>query len=257
MHLSVSHAGPVATLSIDRPERHNAFSDQMWRDLPGLLESVVADDSVRVLVLTSSTPKVFSAGADVEELGRGLEHPELAERGLRHIRTAFQALSDLRIPTVAAIRGACHGGGVGLAVCCDIRIGDTTANFSIPPARLGLLYPYPALHRLMWMLGPGQAKRLLFTARTFDAAEAARLGFLDELHEPGDFEGAVEQLVAEIASNSPIANRSMKRAAQLIERATPDAEAIIGSLELEALASADHAEGVAAFLAKRPPAFDH
>jgi enoyl-CoA hydratase/carnithine racemase len=256
MHLSVTRAGHIATLLIDRPDRHNAFSDGMWAEVPSLLADVEADRSIRVLVVRSSTPRVFSAGADVDELRQALERPTDAERGLRHIRAAFQALIDLPIPTVAAIRGACHGGGVGIAVCCDIRVADTSARFSIPPARLGLLYPYPALNRLTWMLGPGQAKRLLFTGRVFDAGAALSMGFLDELHEGAAFEEAVGRMLAEIAANSPLSNRSMKRAVGLVEGATPDAAAIVGGLELDALASADHAEGVAAFLAKRPPHFD-
>jgi enoyl-CoA hydratase/carnithine racemase len=255
MHLRIDTSGPVATLVIDRPDRHNAFSDEMWSGLPELLARVGQDHTIRVLVVASSTDRVFSAGADVAELRRALDDPDGAERGLRHIRAAFQALIDLPIPTVAAIRGACHGGGVGLAVCCDIRIADSTATFSIPPARLGLLYPFPALNRLVWMLGPGQAKRLLFSARPFDATAAAEMGFVDELHQPADFEGAVERLVSEIAANSPLSIRSMKRAVSLVEQAAPDGESLVRALELEALASPDHAEGVAAFLAKRPPEF--
>lgn len=255
MHLQVDTSGPVATLLIDRPDRHNAFSDEMWSALPGLLARVEEDRSVRALVVTSSTARVFSAGADVADLRPGLEDPDGAERGLRHIRAAFQTLIDLPIPTVAAIRGACHGGGAGLAVCCDIRIADTSATFSIPPARLGLLYPFPALDRLVWMLGPGQAKRLLFSARPFDAAQAAAMGFVDELHQPDEFDSAVERLVSEIIANSPRSIRSMKRAVSLIERAAPDGESLVRALELEALASADHAEGVAAFLEKRSPEF--
>jgi enoyl-CoA hydratase/carnithine racemase len=240
---------------MDRPDRHNAFSDDMWASLPSLLAEVEGDRSIRVLVLRSSVDRVFSAGADVEELKRGLQHPEGAERGLRHIRAGFQALIDLPTPTVAAIRGACHGGGVGLAVCCDIRVADTTATFSIPPAKLGLLYPYPALNRLVWMLGSGQAKRLVFTGRSFGAHEAADMGFVDELHEPVDFGPALEKLVSEIAGNSPRSIRSMKRAVSLIEQAAPDGESLVRALELEALASSDHAEGVAAFLEKRRPNF--
>ncbi len=255
MHLKIATSGSVATLLIDRPDRHNAFSDEMWSALPRMLAGVEADRSLRVLVVASSTARVFSAGADVVELRRGLEDADGAERGLRHIRAAFQALIDLPIPTVAAIRGACHGGGVGLAVCCDIRIADTSATFSIPPARLGLLYPFPALSRLVWMLGPGQAKRLLFSARTFDATAAATMGFVDELHDPAEFEAAVERLVSEIGANSPLSIRSMKRAVSLIEQAAPDGESLVRALELEALASPDHTEGVAAFLAKRPPEF--
>ncbi|MGF1665543.1 MAG: enoyl-CoA hydratase/isomerase family protein [Acidimicrobiia bacterium] len=255
MHLHIETSGSVATLLIDRPDRHNAFSDEMWSALPGLLTRVEQDRSIRVLVVASSTARVFSAGADVAELRLALEDPDGAERGLRHIRTAFQALIDLPIPTVAAIRGACHGGGVGLAVCCDIRIADTSATFSIPPARLGLLYPFPALNRLVWMLGPGQAKRLLFSARPFDADQAAQFGFVDELHQPDHFETALERLVSEVAANSPLSVRSMKRAVSLIEQAAPDGESLVRALELEALASADHAEGVAAFLGKRLPVF--
>lgn len=256
MHLDLLRSGPVASLVMDRPDRHNAFSDAMWAAIPDLMSEVERDRSIRVLVLRSSTERVFSAGADVEELRTGLADRELSERGMRHIRAAFESIVGLPIPTVAAIRGACHGGGVGLAVCCDVRIADTSATFSIPPARLGLLYPYPALSRLMWMIGPGQAKRLLFTADTFDAAESKALGFLDVLTEPSDWEATLDGLTARIAANSPSALRSMKRVMGMVETAEPGAEALARTLEVEALHSPDHAEGVEAFLGKRAPRFD-
>lgn len=256
MFLSIVRNGAVGTLLMDRPDRHNAFSDGMWGSIPELMADVEADDRIRVLVLASSTARVFSAGADVDDLRAGLDEPEGAERGLRHIRSAFEAVLGLSKPTVVAIRGACHGGGVGLAVCCDIRLADTTATFSIPPAKLGLMYPFPALRRLVWMLGPGQAKRLLFTGRSFDATEALAIGFLDELLEPDVFEDALGRLVGEIAGNSTAAVRSMKRAVALIEEAAVDGESLVRSLELQALAGPDHIEGVNAFLEKRPPRFD-
>jgi enoyl-CoA hydratase/carnithine racemase len=247
--------GAVAHLVIDRPDRHNAFSHEMWATLPRLLAEIAAWPNVRVVVLRSADDRVFSAGADVDDLRRAIVKPENADRGLAVIQAAFQSLIDFPKPTIAAIRGACHGGGVGLAVCCDLRLGDTTAVFSIPPARLGLLYPYPALQRLVWMLGPGRAKLLLFSARRFNAETAAQIGFLDEIHEPDELDDAVLRLAGEIAGNAPGAIEAMKRVIGLTENADPNTVAIARTLELAALTGGEHAEGVAAFLEKRPPSF--
>lgn len=253
--LRLEHADRVANLVIDRVDRHNAFTDVMWAEMPRLLEQASNDESVRALVLRSSDARVFSAGADVQDLQRALDDPDGADKGLAVIQTAFDSLIEFPKPTVAVIRGACHGGGVGLAVCCDIRLADDTAVFSIPPARLGLLYPYAALRRLVWMIGPGAAKMLLFTARRFDATEAYRLGFLDELHRPEHLDAAADRLLHEIVTNGPRAVRAMKQVVGLTERASPDAEEVAMLLEREALLGSEHAEGVSAFLEKRPPDF--
>ncbi len=247
--------GPIANLLIDRPDRHNAFTEEMWAQMPGLLDMAAEQEAVRVLVLESTDARVFSAGADVTELRKGLEHPEGADRGLAVIQAAFSALIEFPKPAIAVIRGACHGGGVGIAVCCDIRLGDHTAGFSIPPARLGLLYPYPALRRLVWLLGPGQAKRLLFSARSFDAVEARAIGFLDQLYEPGELDEGVDRLVTEIAANGPSAVRAMKEIVNLTERAASEVELVAKRLERDAALGPEHSEGVRAFLEKRPPQF--
>jgi enoyl-CoA hydratase/carnithine racemase len=255
MALHIEHDGPVASLVIDRPDRHNAFTDEMWSNLPPMLSDVAERSDVRVLVVRSASDRVFSAGADVEDLKRAIEDPSRADRGLAVIQAAFQALIDFPKPTIAMIRGACHGGGVGLSVCCDLRLADTTAVFSIPPARLGLLYPYPALQRLVWMIGPGMAKLLLFSARRFDATTARDIGFLDELHSPDALGGAVAALASEIAANGPEAIVAMKRVVALTERADSQSSAIARELELAAITGPEHAEGVTAFLEKRRPEF--
>jgi enoyl-CoA hydratase/carnithine racemase len=255
MALHIEIDGAVASLLIDRPDRHNAFSDEMWSSLPPKLADLATRPEVRVLLVRSTSDRVFSAGADVEDLERAIAEPDRADRGLAVIQAAFQAIIDFPRPTIAVIRGACHGGGVGISVCCDLRVADTTAVFSIPPARLGLLYPYPALQRLVWMIGPGRAKLLLFTARRFDAETAERIGFLDEIHAPEALDGAVSSLVSEIAGNGPAAIEAMKRVIALTERADGQSREIARRLELDAITGPEHAEGVSAFLEKRRPEF--
>jgi enoyl-CoA hydratase/carnithine racemase len=253
--LGVDVNGGVGSVVIDRPERKNAFSEAMWGELASIVRGLDEDPGVRVVVVRSADRAVFSAGADVEDFKRVADDPGRAQEGLRLIRSGFEALIAMKTPTIAAISGACHGGGAALAVCCDVRIADTTARFSIPPARLGLLYPYPALRRLMWMIGPGRAKDLLFTARTFDAAEAETLGFVDELVVPERLEQRVDEVAASIAAVSQSAVRAMKQVFSAIEAADPDAARRAEALELAALQSDDHREGVVAFLDKRPPRF--
>jgi enoyl-CoA hydratase/carnithine racemase len=253
LRLEVAEA--IGSVVIDRPAKRNALSEEMWAELPALMARLSEDERVGAIVFRSDDPRVFSAGADLSDLQRGVEDPSRAERGLDVIRAGFEAVRSVDKPTLAAIRGACHGGGAGLAVSCDLRLADTTAVFSIPPARLGLVYPFPALRRLMWLVGEGQAKRLLFTAAVFDAVEAARIGFVDEVVEPAGLEARIEEMARSLSAVSRTSVRSTKRVMGLIEEADPDAAATARLLEMQALAGGDHAEGLAALLDKREPRF--
>ncbi|MDH4116020.1 MAG: enoyl-CoA hydratase/isomerase family protein [Acidimicrobiia bacterium] len=253
MSLYVELADGVASLVIDRPARRNAFSESMWDEMPGLMAGFGVDDRVRVVVIRSAVDGVFSAGADVAEFQGAIDRQ--VDSSVDRIRRAFQAVIDIPKPTIAAISGACHGGGAGLATCCDIRIGDQSAEFSIPPARLGVLYPFPVLRRLVWIIGPGAARRLLFTARTFDAVEASRLGFLDEVVPTGDLGECSEALAREMAANAPGAIAAMKRVMNGLEATESQIAQLAMDLEQTAFRSVEHHEGVAAFLEKRLPRY--
>jgi enoyl-CoA hydratase/carnithine racemase len=245
----------IGSIVIDRPEKRNAFSEAMWADLVDMMEALDVDRAVRVIVVRGAGAGAFSAGADLDDLRAAAADVSRAQAGLDGIRRAFAAVAGTATPTIAAVRGACHGGGVGLVVCCDIRVIDTTARFSIPPARLGLVYPYPALRRLVALVGEGQAKRLLYSSAEFDASLAMQMGFAEVLCDPEQFEETLAQLADEIASRSATSLRLTKEVIDAIGAGAPELDDFARHRELEALAGPDHAEGLDAMMSRRPPRF--
>ena len=157
--------GDVVRLVLDRPEARNAIPAAGWREL----ERVLATVEGRLLVV-SGAGGAFCAGADLGDL------PALRRADMR---AALDALRDLAMPTIARIDGACYGAGVALAMACDLRVAGPDARFAITPARIGVSYPQEDVHRLVALVGPGQAARLLFTAGTIDGAEAIRTGLAE------------------------------------------------------------------------------
>jgi enoyl-CoA hydratase/carnithine racemase len=166
--------GEVARLTLDRPEARNAIPAKGWAELTRRLGEVEA----RLLVL-SGAGGAFCAGADLSDFAAIRDDEAAGRRFREEMRTALDALSGLPIPTVARIDGACFGAGVALAMACDLRIATAGARFAITPAKIGLSYPQEDVHRLVALVGPGQAARLLFTAATIDGAEALRIGLAD------------------------------------------------------------------------------
>ena len=197
--------GEVATLVLDRPSARNAIPAGGWRELAALVDEV-AGSSARLLVVTGAGG-AFCAGADVGDLA-GFRSDEVTRSAFRtDIRASLDRLRDLTIPTIAVVEGACYGAGVAIAIACDLRVATDSARFAITPAKIGISYPQEDVHRLIALVGPGQASRLLFTAGTIDAAEAVRIG-LAELHEP---RGAIEAMLA----NDPGSLAALKRAVHL------------------------------------------
>ncbi|MEU7999162.1 enoyl-CoA hydratase/isomerase family protein [Micromonospora sp. NPDC049060] len=242
--LLVEVAGPVATVVIRNPARRNAMTTAMWRRLPELLDGLEADPAVRALVLTGAGD-TFCAGADLGDLD------ELLDAGDASIAVAAEErLAAFAKPTVAAVRGACVGGGCQLAVACDLRVATTDARFGVPPARLGLVYPAPTTRRLARLVGPAVAKHLLFTAELIDAERALRVGLVDELL-PGDGLAArVAELTAAVVARSQL---SVAAAKEIVDgRADEDR---IAWWHGQVRASGEAREGVAAFHERRPARF--
>lgn len=249
MSLSLDIAGGVATLRIDRVAKRNAFTQAMWEALPGLVESAMADAAVRVLVLRAAEPGAFSAGADIVEFGAGARDPEWRAKNQAAIARAQLVLSHAAKPTVAFVEGDCVGGGCGLAMACDLRVATGAARFGITPAKLGLVYSLHDTKLLVDLVGPAQAKRILFTAQLIDAAEAHRIGLVDILAD------APEALAATIAEASPHTAREAKAMVRRILNGQSSDDAATSALFAEAFTLPDFAEGVAAFLEKRKARF--
>src|SRR5690606_830378 len=171
--------GAVARLLIDRAEKRNAFTQAMWEAFPGILAQAMEDPAVRVLILQSAAPGVFSAGADIAEFATGARDPEWRARNQAAIRRAQYELARAPKPVIALVDGDCVGGGCGLALACDMRVASPRSRFGITPAKLGLVYSLHDTKLLVDLVGPAQAKRILYTAELLGAGEAVRIGLVE------------------------------------------------------------------------------
>ncbi|WP_432098993.1 enoyl-CoA hydratase/isomerase family protein [Streptomyces sp. WAC 04229] len=234
-------ADSVATVVVHHPAKRNAMTAAMWRALPPLLDDLAADPAVRVLVLTGEGG-TFCAGADISTLR------ESPERAQRLAVLAEEALAAFPKPTLAAVRGHCVGGGAQLAAACDLRFAEESALFGVTPAKLGVVYPASATRRLVALTGPAAAKYLLFSGELIDAARALRTGLVDEVLPEGELDKRVAEFTRVLASRSLLTQAAAKEFANgRTDRDTHWAE--------QARGSGDTAEGVAAFLERRPPRF--
>ncbi|MEU7868087.1 enoyl-CoA hydratase-related protein [Dactylosporangium sp. NPDC049140] len=227
--------GPLATLVITNPAKRNAMTAAMWAALPGILDTLAGDASVRVLVLAGAGG-TFCAGADITEAAA------IARAGDESLAVAAErALADFPRPTIARIDGFCVGGGCQLAVACDLRVAGESARFGVPPAKLGIVYPPATTRRLAALVGPSRAKLLLYTAELFDAAAAERWGLADLVVPDGNLAATVDDLAATIAARSQLTLRAAK--------------AVLGDRPVPEQSEAEMAEGIAAFGARRAPQF--
>ena len=251
-HLSARITGPVATLVIDKPARRNAFDAATWQALPGLVAAIEANEAVRVLIVRGAGEAAFSAGADISEFGAIRASAGAARTYDEDSERAQDALSASRLPVIAMIHGFCMGGGLALAMACDLRFASTDAQFAIPAARLGLAYPLQGINRLTALCGPAVARDILFSARTLDAGEALSLGLINRVCESADLAGETNDYAARLAANAPLSIASAKAC---IEQASGGGKADPESLARACYESADYAEGRAAFAEKRKPVF--
>jgi enoyl-CoA hydratase/carnithine racemase len=244
----------IATIAISNPERKNAVTAAMWRAIPQAVRILTDEAHAHVIVLRG-TGADFSAGADISEFDRVRKNSETAVAYEALNSRAFEAIRHCRVPTIAAIRGICYGGGFGLAAACDLRIAEKGARFSVPAARLGIAYPADAVQDIVNALGPQMAKVTLFTGAPMSSEKMVAAGFLLEEVETGVFDQEVSALAHAIAANAPIALHASKLAIRAVIEQDSDllreAE-VIGS---ETFDSADYAEGRAAFAERRKPRF--
>lgn len=244
--------GARIDLTIDRATRRNAFTEAMWAALPGLLERLAVE--CRVLVLRGAGGH-FASGADISEFETVYATPARGEAYSRQIATALDALAAFPHPTIAAVRGACIGGGCALALACDLRFADDTARLAITPAKMGLLYPFNDTKRLVDTVGAAMARDLLFSARTLEAAEALACGLIDRLSAPDALDGLIDAYCARLLQMSPrsaeLTKAMIARVLAGQDRDNEETRALFAS----AFASADFQEGYRAFLDKRTPDF--
>lgn len=254
--LTLSASNDVALLTLNRPDKRNALTQAMWRALPDAIETAAKDRAVKVLVVTGAGG-AFAAGADIAEFETVYANRDSAAAYAAEIAAAMEALADLSKPTIAAISGPCVGGGLGLALCCDIRMASEKAKLGITPGKLGLMYSLNDTRRLVEAVGPSAAKDILYTGRILSAAEAADLGLIDAVCAAEDLDSAVAAKAEAIASTSQWSVRRTKAVVRrILDGQTHDDEATRAWF-LDSLEGEDFREGRDAFLQKRSPAFPY
>lgn len=254
LHYATNAAG-IATITIDNAARMNAMTAAMWGALPDLISKAEADPAVRVIVLRGAGQTAFCAGADISEFEsqRAGDAAQVYDQ-LNH--NAFNALTGCTKPTIAMIHGFCLGGGLGLALACDLRLSDETATFAIPAAKLGIGYNPRWIGPILRTVSPAAAKLILFTGRRFKAAEAKQMGLTGQTAPAAELESVTQALAAEIASNAPLTIRAAKATIDELAERPGTADLIrLDEFIAACFASADYAEGRRAFLEKRKPVF--
>ena len=253
--ISLSLQDGIATLVIDNALRHNAMTMGMWLQLADTVRQLNGRDDVRVLLLHGAGDKAFVSGADISEFETQRSSPAGVAAYDAAVDGAQSALAACDRPVIAAIQGICYGGGMGLALACDLRLASRTARFRMPAARLGLGYAYKGVKRMVDLLGPTRAGELIYTARVLDADEAQRYGLVGSLHD--DVLADAQALAREIAANAPLTVQAAKRAIRAVLDRDPDGAGrrAVDAAVQACFASQDYAEGRAAFAQKRAPVF--
>lgn len=248
--------GAVGTLTFNNPQRHNAMSLDMWLDAAAALEALAGDAAVRVIVLTGAGGKAFVSGADISKF----ESERASADGVAAYNAAVERFSRILLDcpqaTIAMIRGYCIGGGLGIAVCCDLRVATGESRFGVPAAKLGLGYGLENLGRLSSLVGPQFTAEMLFTARQFTASEAAHMGLVNRVVPDAEIETTVCGLAETIAGNAPLTVRAVKGILRELSRDAGERDrAKCESLVKACFESEDYREGRRAFLEKRRPVF--
>jgi enoyl-CoA hydratase/carnithine racemase len=242
-------------LVLNAPQRRNALSLDMWQGLPEIVARFDADPAVRCIVVTGQGTEAFAAGADISEFDdhRATEDGAKVYDQATHDATA--AIAGCAKPVVAAIRGFCFGGGMALAMACDLRLASDDARFCIPAAKLGVGYSYDGTAALTARLGPALAAELLFTARTYSAHEALMRGIVHAIAPVADFDNVVKGYVTSLAANAPLTIKAAKSAIRAAVSGDPRERETAERNVQACMVSDDYREGRKAFLEKRKPTF--
>ena len=245
--------GAVAVLTMNRPEKRNALDDAMRAAFLEAMEEARRDGAVRAIVVTGAGEKSFVAGADISEFER--RTPVDQWRAMK-VFPVYDAVARCPKPVIAAINGYCLGGGMELAMACDIRLASEVARFGQPEVNLGLIPGGGGTQRLPRIVGLGAALRLILTGELIDAAEARRIGLVEEVSSPATLMERAVALADVVAAKSPVALAAAKEATRAaLSLPLDDGLKLESALFQLCFSSEDKAEGVRAFLEKRPPQF--
>ena len=244
----------IGVITLNQVEKCNALTAQMWSDLTARLKEAEANPDLKLLIVTGAGAN-FAAGADISEFKTLYATPETSAEISLKISTAIEALANFPRPTIAKIRGACVGGGAGIALACDLRFADTTSKYAITPGKLGLVYPFCDVRRLVQAVGPSNAKDILFSARLVDSTEAKAMGLIDRCLTPGALDEQVLNYAQLVCKTSQASVETTKKMFLSIAQGQSEETDVTEKWFLDAFSSDDFKEGYTAFMEKRKPQF--
>jgi enoyl-CoA hydratase/carnithine racemase len=257
--LLVKIENSVCTLTLNRPEKKNSLLPELVESLLDVLERLATDDAVRVVVLRGFGEEAFCSGYDIRSLPNKISDDVREKlKNLNPVENLFKAVVNFPFPIIAMINGVAFGAGCELSVCCDIRIGADDTRMGMPPAKLGLTYPWTGLQRFIQVLGLKSTRELFYTGRTYEGHRLKELGLVDYLLPRNELEAFTYQMAAEIATNAPLALKGTKRILNLLLNSNRPSEQYQREAETiteAAFLSEDLKEGRLAFLEKRKPKF--
>lgn len=248
--------GGIGWMTFNNPERRNAVSSDMWSAMGTIMETFEEDAAVRVIVLRGAGDKAFVSGADISQFEKHRSSPETVAHYDAVAGRAQKRLTDCTKPTIAMIQGYCIGGGLGIAVGCDLRIAAAGSKFGVPAARLGLGYASDGVKKLLDLVGPAYTREIFYTARHFSADEAQLMGLVNRVVPEAELEDYVRGYCETIANNAPLTMRALNRTVtELLRSPSAFDRALCDRLVAECFASEDYIEGRRAFMEKRKPVF--
>ena len=251
-----SVADGVGTVTFNNPAKHNAMSLDMWEGLGAALSELRDDPSVRVVILVGAGTRAFVSGADISQFEQNRHNAEASEEYSRRSAASRALLADYPKPTIACIRGFCLGGGLQVAMSADIRIAAEGSQFGIPAARLGIAYGFDGLKHLVSLVGPSQARLLMFTGMRIEASEAGRIGLVDRVVPADKLADTVQEIARTISGNAPLAIAAARiTIAEILKDAGHRDMAAIRQIGVDCMDSKDFREGRRAFMEKRAPQF--
>jgi enoyl-CoA hydratase/carnithine racemase len=254
--LAVEKRGAVGWIVFDQPGKRNAINGEMWRGIPAAMQRFDADPQVRCVAFRGAGTEAFSAGADISEFDKiRAQQAAVAEYdGL--LDRVLQAIQGSRKPSVAMIHGFCMGGGLEVALACDLRYCGRSAQFGIPAARLGLAYNVEGHKRLLETVGHARAREIMFLGRRYSADEAFGMGLVNKVVEDEALESHTTEILKTLSENAPLSIANSKTILEEYAKAegAPDHKAMQAAIE-RCAKSADYQEGRRAFMEKRKPAF--
>lgn len=247
--------GALDYVIFDNPTKRNAMTLAMWQSLATAMDRFALDPEVRAVILVGSGNKAFVSGSDISEFDKNRNTPKAIDHYNATVEIAEAKLFQLPKPTIAKLKGVCVGGGVGIAVCTDIRIASETARFAVTSAKLGLGYGVKGVKRIYELVGPSAAADLLYSGRMISAQEALQIGLVTAVVCDDLIDDHVENYAKTIAANAPLSISASKAAIQACGDGAIDHE-ILEKMVDDCYASDDYTEGRQAFSEKRKPQFN-